>query len=168
MEMATQTNDPVWQGLEAALHARIDLLPHQFEPALAILRGFTRYKLVSSTNRMVLSERRESNGLFYAVGPVNPVAMFFVHILRTVSSTLYIGVTQKLDQRIRTHNTGRGAEWIKANRDAHLVYCESHPTLGSAGKREMQLKNWSGAKKEALIAGNFVALKNLSRCKTRS
>ena len=27
-------------GLEAALHARIDLLPHQLEPALAILRGF--------------------------------------------------------------------------------------------------------------------------------
>jgi SNF2 family DNA or RNA helicase len=26
-------------GLEAALHARIDLLPHQLEPALAILRG---------------------------------------------------------------------------------------------------------------------------------
>jgi len=56
---------------------------------------------------MVLSERRESNGLFYAVGPVNPVAMFFVHILRTVSSSLYIGVTQKLDQRISTHKAGR-------------------------------------------------------------
>jgi SNF2 family DNA or RNA helicase len=27
-------------GLRAALHARIDLLPHQLEPALAILRGF--------------------------------------------------------------------------------------------------------------------------------
>ena len=32
------TNRPP-DGLEAALHARIDLLPHQLEPALAILRG---------------------------------------------------------------------------------------------------------------------------------
>ena len=94
--------------------------------------------------------------------------MFLVYILRTVSNTLYIGVTQNLDQRLSTHNSGKGAEWVKANRDAHLVYCESHTTLGSARKREMQLKNWSRAKKEALIAGNFVALKNLSRCKTRS
>ena len=75
--------------------------------------------------------------------------MFFVYILRTVSNTLYIGVTQNLDQRISTHNSGKGAEWVKANRDAHLVYCESHTTLGSARKREMQLKNWSRAKKEA-------------------
>jgi predicted GIY-YIG superfamily endonuclease len=35
----------------------------------------------------------------------------------------------------------------------------AHPTLGSARKREIQLKKWSRAKKEALIAGNLYSFK---------
>jgi len=38
--------------------------------------------------------------------------------------------------------------------------------LRSARKREIQLKKWSRAKKEALIAGNAAMLKHLSRCKS--
>jgi len=49
---------------------------------------------------------------------------------------------------------------------AHVVYSESYPTLGLARKREIQLKKWSRAKKEALIAGDAAILKNLSRCKS--
>src|SRR5438105_14383817 len=92
--------------------------------------------------------------------------MHFLYILRTSSNTLYIGVTESLDQRISTHNSGKGAEWIKAHRGARHVYYESHATLGSARKREIQLKKRSRAKKEALIAGDFVMLRNLSRCKS--
>ena len=83
-----------------------------------------------------------------------------MYILRTLDNTLYIGVTETLDQRINTHNSGKGAEWIKAHPNAHLVYFEPHATLGSARKREIQIK-------EALIAGDFVKLKNLSHS-TRS
>jgi predicted GIY-YIG superfamily endonuclease len=39
-------------------------------------------------------------------------------------------------------------EWIKVDRGARLVYCESHATLGAARKREIQVKKWSRAKKE--------------------
>lgn len=92
--------------------------------------------------------------------------MFFVYILRTSSNRLYIGVTESLDQRISTHNSGKGAEWIKPDRDARLAYSEPHPTLGSARKREIQLRKWSRKKKEALIAGDFAMLKSLSRCKS--
>jgi putative endonuclease len=94
--------------------------------------------------------------------------MCFLYILRTSSNTLYIGVTESLDQRINTHNSGKGAEWIKVHRDARLVYSESHATLGSARKREIQLKKWSRAKKEALIAGDLAMLRNLSRGQHRS
>ena len=94
--------------------------------------------------------------------------MCFLYILRTSSNTLYIGVMESLDQRINTHNSGKGAEWIKVHRDARLVYSESHATLGSARKREIQLKKWSRAKKEALIAGDLAMLRNLSRGQRRS
>jgi putative endonuclease len=91
--------------------------------------------------------------------------MYFVYILRTQGSTLYIGVTKTLDQRIGTHNSGSGAAWIRAHPNADLVYFERHPTLGSARQREIQLKKWSRAKKEALIAGDLATLKNLSQCR---
>jgi putative endonuclease len=91
--------------------------------------------------------------------------MCLLYILRTASNTLYIGVTETLDERISTHNSGKGAEWTKVHKGGVLVYSESHPTLGSARKREIQLKKWSRAKKEALIAGDLTMLKSLSRCK---
>jgi putative endonuclease len=77
--------------------------------------------------------------------------MYFVYILRTQGNTFYIGVTEDLDQRLGTHNSGKGAGWTKADKNARIAYSESHPTLGSARKREIQLKKWSRAKKEALI-----------------
>ena len=89
--------------------------------------------------------------------------MYFVYVLRTLDDSLYIGVAGNLDERIVTHNAGKGAEWTKAHRGAGIVYSETHPTLGSARKREIQLKKWLRAKKEALIAGDLVTLKSLSR-----
>ena len=91
--------------------------------------------------------------------------MFFVYVLRTSSNRIYVGVTANLNQRISTHNTGNGAEWLKADLPALLVYSESHPTLGSARKREIQLKKWSRKKKQALISGDLTELKSLSRCR---
>ena len=101
---------------------------------------------------MVLSERSESKGVY------------FVYILRTASNTLYVGVTQALDERIDAHHRGRGAEWTRVHPGAQVVFSESYPTLGLARKREIQLKKWSRDKKEALIAGDEAMLKNLSRC----
>ena len=89
--------------------------------------------------------------------------MYFVYMLRTPSKRLYIGVTENLEQRLRTHNSGKGAEWIKGEK-AYLAYSEPHPTLAAARKREIQVKKWLRAKKEALIAGDLAMLKDLSRC----
>jgi putative endonuclease len=91
--------------------------------------------------------------------------MYYVYILRTSDNSLFFGVPENPDERIATHNSGKGAEWTKAGRGARLVYSEPHVTLGSARKREIQLKKWSRAKKEALIAGEIATLKTLSRCR---
>jgi predicted GIY-YIG superfamily endonuclease len=77
---------------------------------------------------MVLSERSKSKGVWFAT----PVAVYFVYILRTASNTLYIGVTQALDQRIDAHHSGKGAEWTRVHPDAQVVHSESYPTLGLA------------------------------------
>jgi putative endonuclease len=92
--------------------------------------------------------------------------MYFVYILRTLANALYVGVTEDIAQRLTMHNSGKGAKWMKANRGAQLVYSESYLTLSSARKREVQLKKWSRAKKEALIVGDATALKKLSRSRS--
>jgi predicted GIY-YIG superfamily endonuclease len=89
-----------------------------------------------------------------------------VYIVRTLSDTLYIGITADLTERIKTHNIGKGAEWTKVHSNVRLMYSEPHSTLSSARKRENQLKRWSCAKKEALIAGDRSILKQLSRCRS--
>jgi putative endonuclease len=42
------------------------------------------------------------------------------------------------------------------------VYSESYDLLDAAIARERQLKRWTTAKKEALIAGDFATLKSRS------
>jgi len=42
-----------------------------------------------------------------------------------------------------------------------LAYAEQHPTRADCLARERQVKGWTRAKKEALIAGNMSALKKL-------
>jgi putative endonuclease len=94
--------------------------------------------------------------------------MHFVYILRTLGNALYVGVTENIARRLNMHNSGKGANWMKANRGAQLVYSEPYLTLGSARKREVQLKKWSRAKKEALIVGDAAALKKLSRSRSQA
>jgi predicted GIY-YIG superfamily endonuclease len=48
-----------------------------------------------------------------------------------------------------------------------LVYSESFPTFSEARKREAQIKRWTRAKKEALVAGNMSELPNLSKSRNK-
>ena len=89
--------------------------------------------------------------------------LFYVYILRCADSSYYVGHTEDVQARVETHNLGQGAAWTAARRPVELLYQESHPNLPSAVRREVQLKKWSRAKKEALIADDRDRLKILSR-----
>lgn len=77
--------------------------------------------------------------------------MFTLYILRSVKNHLYIGVTNDLQQRIKRHKSGDGAEFTKRNKVFELVYKEGFSTLLKARKRESQIKKWRRVKKENLI-----------------
>jgi len=79
-------------------------------------------------------------------------AVFHVYILRCSDGTLYIGSTDRLDARVKTHNDGRGASYTAARRPVTLVYSETSGSRSAAEVRERQLKRWTRSKKEALIA----------------
>jgi len=86
---------------------------------------------------------------------------YFVYILRTSSNTLYIGQTKNLKERIKEHKnkSSKSAKYIRYFSSFELVYHEKYKTRSEALRREIQLKKWHRAKKEALIRGN----KTLSR-----
>ncbi len=89
--------------------------------------------------------------------------MFCVYILRTSSDTLYIGQTNNLEKRIKEHKnkTSKSAKYIRYFNSFELVYSEDFVNRSEAMKREWQLKQWSRAKKEALILQDLSLLKKL-------
>ena len=78
----------------------------------------------------------------------------FVYILTNPDrhTVLYIGVTNDLESRASDHSLGRGSVFARRYNANKLVYFEAFPDPQLAIAREKQLKNWSRAKKDALIA----------------
>ena len=87
--------------------------------------------------------------------------MWFVYILRCSDDSLYIGETDDVASRASRHNNGRGSSYTASRRPVDVVFIEAHDSRDDALARERQLKRWTRAKKEALIAGDFASLKRL-------
>ena len=87
--------------------------------------------------------------------------MWFVYILRCADGSFYVGETGDLDLRFAEHNRGCAAAHTAQRRPVQLAYAESLDNRALCLKRERQLKRWTRAKKEALIAGNKDLLKSL-------
>lgn len=92
---------------------------------------------------------------------------YFVYILRDSSNKLYIGQTNNLESRVKIHQKKdwKAAKFTKDNNGFRLVYYEVYNARIEAMKREIQLKGWTRAKKEALIKGDITKLKELSKPK---
>ena len=76
--------------------------------------------------------------------------MWYIYILRCKDNKLYVGITTNVTERVKYHNKGKASRYTRMRLPVELIYQEPHPSKSSARKREIQLKNWSRAKKEAL------------------
>ena len=65
---------------------------------------------------------------------------------------LYTGITTDVEKRIERHNQKKASRYTRMRLPVELIYQEEHPDKSTARKREIQIKNWSRAKKLALIA----------------
>jgi len=92
--------------------------------------------------------------------------MYHVYILLCRDNSLYVGYTQNVEERVRAHNKGLGAAHTLKYRPVKLVYSETHPIRLDACRRERQLKRWTRKKKQALIQGDLVRLRALSKRRT--
>ena len=87
--------------------------------------------------------------------------MWFVYILRCADDSLYVGEAGDLERRLAKHSDGSASSFTAKRRPVRLVFSEAHATRASALKREQQLKRWTRAKKDALIADDLELLKRL-------
>ena len=92
------------------------------------------------------------------------VKPFFVYILRCADRSYYVGHTDELQRRIAEHHAGL-AGYTARRRPVELAYRCEFETRIDALTRELQIKGWSRAKKEALINEDWTALQQL--CKRR-
>lgn len=86
---------------------------------------------------------------------------YVIYILRNNYDKLYIGHSSDLSARLNDHSIGKGAEFTRTYKRFKLVYIEHFENQTDAVRREKQLKGWTRAKKEALIAGDIGLLKRL-------
>ena len=90
------------------------------------------------------------------------------YILRLRSGTLYPGATSNLEERYKDHLAGKACRTTKLDPPVALVHSEAFETNVEARRREAQVKRWTRAKKEALVAGDKDKLRELSRSRRKN
>jgi predicted GIY-YIG superfamily endonuclease len=87
---------------------------------------------------------------------------WFVYILRCTNGSYYVGHTSNPEARFLRHRNNEGAQYTATYPPEAILYKEQFDTEADAIRREQQLKRWTRAKKEALMAGNTKRLRSLS------
>ena len=84
---------------------------------------------------------------------------WFVYVARCGDDTLYTGVTTDPARRERAHNRGLGAAYTRSRRPVRLLHVEPAAGRGAALRRELAIKRMTREQKEALVAGDGVAMR---------
>lgn len=75
-----------------------------------------------------------------------------LYILQCRDGTLYTGITDDLERRLKAHRAGKGAKYTRGRGPLELMYQECCTDHSAALKREIAVKRLSRAEKLALIA----------------
>ena len=75
----------------------------------------------------------------------------FVYIVECSDKSLYTGWTTHLEERIKAHNSGKGAKYTKYRAPVTLRYFEEFADKGTALSRECEIKKMTRENKIKLI-----------------
>ncbi len=91
---------------------------------------------------------------------------YYVYILRCSDGTYYTGMTSQLEIRINQHVAGKYTDsYTYQRRPLEFVFYAEFQEVQVAISWEKRIKNWSVAKKEALINHEYEKLPNLAKKK---
>lgn len=73
------------------------------------------------------------------------------YMLECADGSFYIGWTNDIGKRLRTHNAGKGGKYTASRRPCRLVYVECFCEKQEAQSREYHLKQLTRKQKEELL-----------------
>ncbi|QWD87514.1 GIY-YIG nuclease family protein [Polynucleobacter paludilacus] len=76
---------------------------------------------------------------------------WLVYLLECADGSYYAGITNRLDHRLETHNSGDGARYTRSRRPVILLATQAHPDRSEASKAEAKLKRLPRAQKLAFF-----------------
>ena len=76
----------------------------------------------------------------------------YVYMLRCKDDSLYTGLTNDLQHRLKMHASGKGAKYTRGRGPLTLVYAEELVDKETAMKREWEIKSLTRTEKLALCA----------------
>jgi len=76
---------------------------------------------------------------------------WFVYILKCSDDSLYTGITNDKEKRLKQHNAGKASKYTRAKLPVEMVYSEKAEDRSTATKREMAIKKLTRKAKQALI-----------------
>ena len=79
--------------------------------------------------------------------------MNYAYMVRCSDDSLYTGWTNNLENRVATHNSGKGAKYTRGRTPVELVYYEEFKTRSEAMKREYAIKQLSRREKLQMVEG---------------
>ncbi len=88
---------------------------------------------------------------------------FYAYLLRCNDGSYYAGHTDDLEHRFSQHQAGALGGYTAKRLSVTLVWSEDFRSREDAFWVEQQIKGWSRAKKEALIAGDWDLISSLAR-----
>jgi putative endonuclease len=76
-----------------------------------------------------------------------------VYLLRCSDKTLYCGISNNLKNRLKQHNSGKGAKYTRSRRPVELIGSSPELTKSEALKLEYRIKRLSADKKISEFTG---------------
>ena len=76
-----------------------------------------------------------------------------LYIVECADGTLYTGITNDLQRRLRQHDAGTASRYTRSRLPVRLVHREARRDKSAALKQEHRVKSLSRSAKEAYIAG---------------
>lgn len=91
---------------------------------------------------------------------------WFLYVLKCADGTLYTGISNRPDYRLKVHNSGRGAKYTRSRLPVSMLVCQSVGSKRNALRLEYAFKKLSRSQKLSHIETDLLVF--LSKDSTKN
>ena len=76
---------------------------------------------------------------------------YYVYMVKCADGTYYTGFTKEVENRLKLHNAGNGAKYVRGKGPVQLVYAKEYRYYKNALRAERTMKTFTRQQKDELI-----------------